>query len=130
MPARDLAARLDRIETAIAYAEALNNAATKGPWEARRKSVVVAQSEPGPNAWGGGICNCIGAGYGESKNHEMNVAAESNALLIAALRNAAPGMLKYLRDEFERVRDLWDTLLIGEPYAEECIARLEAAHCA
>ena len=71
----------------------LDAEASKAPWEAVRKSVRVAgtgDSTGAPNGYGGGVCNCLGAGYGLSAGDEQNVRARANARAIVTLRNAAP----------------------------------------
>lgn len=92
--------------------EKLMEGATKGPWEAVRKSVRVLGSGDefgAPTGGAGGICNTLGAGYGGSKSDPVNVQAERNACFIAALPDIAQTAL----DALQRVEELTNELEIA-----------------
>ena len=77
---------------------------TEGPWEARGKTVVQVGSSrrAAPNAYAGGVCNCLGGGYGTNKYHPVNLTAEANARLIAD----APKLLAQIETLEARVAGL------------------------
>ena len=108
---------------------ALDGAASKAPWEAVRKSVRVAgtgDSTGAPNGYGGGVCNCLGAGYGLPAGDEQNVRARANAALIAALRNRA-ARIAALVEAADRVARYFDPTDGGQGCLDEDGKRLAAA---
>jgi hypothetical protein len=100
----------------IAEIEARCEAATPGPWETANKSVRVVGTQQqasfgkyAPNAYEGGICNCLGgSSYQTGKNGPINVQARNNAAFIAHSREDIPFLLSLLaaKDaEIERLRE-------------------------
>lgn len=64
-------------------------AATPGEWEQANKSVRVVGTQidygcykSAPTGRDGGICNCLGGGYQDGKNHPANIQAVKNAEFI------------------------------------------------
>lgn len=113
MPA-DLQTRLDRIAARLAEMEALEQAATKEKWFTFFSSGIGAWTVQCGSRW-------------IAEMPALRDDEPHNAALIAALRNAAPGMLEYLLDDYERINLLYTSGYVNESYAEECLARLEAA---
>jgi hypothetical protein len=91
--------------------EARCNAATPGPWEQVKKSVRIAglgDLPHAPNAYGGGICNCLGA-QRLYRDDQVDRPAVANAVFIAASRSDVPALVaevRRLRAELARREDL------------------------
>ena len=115
-------------------------AATPAPWEAANKSVRVSGTQQ-TYSWGheaptgcqGGICNCLGRGYGGKKNDPINVQAAINAQFISHAREDIPALLDALeakerenaelREQFEKaVEDIEYLITHPEAPAEKLCA--------
>ena len=93
--------------TAAELLRSLDKSATAGEWVEVGKSVRVrgtGDSTGAPNGYGGGVCNCLGGAFDAPKNDEQNVAARTNARLIATTRNLLPEIAA-LVEAVERMDD-------------------------
>jgi hypothetical protein len=94
----------------LAEIEARRNAATPGPWEQVNKSVRVMGTATtyAPNAYEGGICNCLGA-----QRLYRDKVIDDRAMANAAFIAHAPDDVADLLAEVRRLREMLDVLKPG-----------------